>query len=209
MNPKFYELNKEKQNAIFNAALRIFSQNSYKKSPTSAIAEAAKVSKSLLFHYFKNKKELYLFTLEICNKLTLKALEEDGCFDELDFFEAMSKGLKAKIKLMRQYPHLTAFALKSFYEDDPEVEKEIKACYRKYEIESKKLLKVQIRPQKFQNGLEIPMMYQQMRWIAFGFLWERVYHENRNIDEVEKEFESIIKFWKNVFLKKEAEDVCN
>jgi len=42
----------------------VFSQNSYKKSPTSEIADAAGISKSLLFHYFYNKRELYLFLWE-------------------------------------------------------------------------------------------------------------------------------------------------
>ena len=61
MNPKFYNLPEEKQQAIINAAYRVFSQNSYKNSPMSEIASLAGISKSLLFHYFSNKKELYLF----------------------------------------------------------------------------------------------------------------------------------------------------
>ena len=61
MNEKFYALPKEKQEKIINAGFRVFSQNSYKKSPMSEIADAAGISKSLLFHYFHNKKELYLF----------------------------------------------------------------------------------------------------------------------------------------------------
>jgi len=61
MNPKFYSLPEEKQKAIINAGYRVFSQNSYRNSPMSEIAAAAGISKSLLFHYFQNKKELYLF----------------------------------------------------------------------------------------------------------------------------------------------------
>ncbi len=33
MDEKFYGLSKEKQQAIINAGYRVFSQNSYKKSP--------------------------------------------------------------------------------------------------------------------------------------------------------------------------------
>lgn len=61
MNDKFFSLPEEKQQAIINAGHRVFSQNTYKNSPMSEIAAAADISKSLLFHYFKNKKELYLF----------------------------------------------------------------------------------------------------------------------------------------------------
>ncbi len=59
MNERFNNLPKEKQQAIINAGYREFSQNSYKNSPMSEIADAAGICKSLLFHYFRNKKELY------------------------------------------------------------------------------------------------------------------------------------------------------
>lgn len=61
MNEKFYSLPEEKQRKIINAGFRVFSQNSYKKSPMNEIADLAGISKSLLFHYFHNKRELYLF----------------------------------------------------------------------------------------------------------------------------------------------------
>ena len=61
MNEKFFSLPEEKQQAIINAGYRVSSQNTYKKSPVSEIAAEAGISKSLLFYYFRNKKELYLF----------------------------------------------------------------------------------------------------------------------------------------------------
>ena len=58
MNEKFFSLPQEKQEAILNAGYRVFSQNSYKKSPMSEIAAEALISKSLIFHYFRTTKEL-------------------------------------------------------------------------------------------------------------------------------------------------------
>ena len=76
MNDKFFSLPEEKRQAIINAGYRVFSQNTYKNSPMSEIADAAGISKSLLFYYFRNKKELYLFLWDKCaetiNILTLK-----------------------------------------------------------------------------------------------------------------------------------------
>ena len=76
MNEKFYNLPPEKQQKIINAGFRVFSQNSYKKSPVSEIAGEAGISKALLFHYFRNKKELYLFLWDTCAKLTIEYLEK-------------------------------------------------------------------------------------------------------------------------------------
>ena len=49
MNEKFFALPKEKQNRIINAGFRVFSRNSYRKSPVQEIAEESGISKSLLF----------------------------------------------------------------------------------------------------------------------------------------------------------------
>ena len=51
MNPKFYALPQAKQEAIIQAGYRVFGQHTYKKAPMSAIADAAGISKPLLFHY--------------------------------------------------------------------------------------------------------------------------------------------------------------
>lgn len=59
MNERFYSLPKEKLNEIINAAYEVFSGHSYKKSAVGKIAEEAGISKSLLFYYFRDKKDLY------------------------------------------------------------------------------------------------------------------------------------------------------
>lgn len=74
MNEKFYALPEEKRQRILNAGYRVFSQNSYKKSPMSEIAAEAGISKALLFHYFHNKRELYLFLWEACAQTTIEYL---------------------------------------------------------------------------------------------------------------------------------------
>ena len=46
MNEKFNTLPREKQQKIMNAGFQVFSQNSYKKSPMSEIADAAGIARS-------------------------------------------------------------------------------------------------------------------------------------------------------------------
>ena len=76
MNEKYFSLPDEKQQKIINAGFRVFSQNSYCKSPMVEIAADAGISKSLLFHYFRNKKELYLFLWNRCAEITMEYLNK-------------------------------------------------------------------------------------------------------------------------------------
>ena len=101
MNPKFFQLPEEKQQHIINAAYKVFAGNSYKKAPMSEIADECGISKALLFHYFENKKELYLFLWKQAEELTGNAVREFGVMDTTDFFEILEKNLRVKCSLTR------------------------------------------------------------------------------------------------------------
>ena len=93
MNERFFSLPMEKQQAILNAGYQVFSQNSYKNSPVREIADAAGISKSLLFHYFDNKKELYLYLWERCAQTTIEFLTRYECYGQTELFESMERGM--------------------------------------------------------------------------------------------------------------------
>ena len=42
MNPKFFDVKKEKQDAIINACLKVFAENGYKKASTDVIVKTAR-----------------------------------------------------------------------------------------------------------------------------------------------------------------------
>ena len=54
MNEKFFDLKKEKQDRMINAALKVFALNGYRHASTDDIVREAAISKGLLFHYFEN-----------------------------------------------------------------------------------------------------------------------------------------------------------
>ena len=61
MNEKFFDLKKEKQDRMINAALKVFALNGYRHASTDDIVREAAISKGLLFHYFENKLGVYAF----------------------------------------------------------------------------------------------------------------------------------------------------
>lgn len=204
MNEKFFSLPEEKRLAIINAGYRVFSHNSYKKSPVSEIAAEAGISKSLLFHYFRNKRELYLFLIENAATTTYKYLYEFGCgVGEDDIFEMMQRGLKAKVALMKKYPDLTIFTLKAYYETDPEVSEDIQKIIGRIASFDANAKFLKIDPEKFAEGIDLKMMYTDMYLASEGYLWEKSQLGSFNADEVEKDFEKMIDFWKKIYLRKD------
>lgn len=202
MNPKFYNLPPEKQQAVINAGFHVFSQNSYKKSPMSEIAEAAGISKSLLFHYFSNKKELYLFLWDTCARITAEEMEKNGCYEQADLFESMEKGMQVKLELMRRYPDISMFSIRAFYEKDPEVRDEIRKSMNHYlQIHAAGKLAA-LDPDDFLPGIDLDLMYREMYLASEGYLWEKMQEGNIDVAEMEKDFRKLIDFWKSIYTRK-------
>lgn len=208
MNEKFFSLPEQKQQAIINAGYRVFSQNSYKKSPMSEIAEAAGISKSLLFHYFHNKKELYLFLWKKCGEITIWYLTQYGCYEQRDLFEMMSRGMRAKIHIMKQYPYMGAFVIKAFYETDPAVRPAIQNSYQKLKAFKADQTLANLDPEPFIEGVDIARIHREMYLASEGYLWELHQKGSLNtqadIEKLEKDCTEMISFWKKIYLRKKG-----
>lgn len=203
MNQKFFSLPPEKQQAILNAGYRVFSQNSYKNSPMSEIAQAAGISKSLLFHYFRNKKELYLFLWDTCAKTTIEFLTKYDCYGQKELFVSMERGMRAKMEIIRRYPDMGSFTVRAFYETDPEICAAIQESYHRYFNLKADMTRLNLDPEQFIPGLDIPMMYREMYWASEGYLWEMVQRGGLDAAQMEADFTKLMAFWKSIYLRKE------
>lgn len=201
MNQKFFALPQEKRDRIVNAGYRVFSRNSYKKSPVGEIAAEAGISKSLLFHYFYNKKELYLFLWEEACRTTMQVLEEEKCYEADGLFEMMYKGVKAKTRIMEKYPDLTVFAMRAFYDQEPETFADIQKSYEAHINGRARQAVLDVNKEDFREGLDLEMMYKEMFWASEGYLWEEIQKGPLDAKKIERDSLKMIEFWKQIYLK--------
>ncbi len=201
MNEKFFALSKDKQDRILNAGYRVFSQNSYKKSPMNEIALEADISKSLLFFYFKNKKEFYVFLMKTAAETTQNCLLASGCYQETDIFEMMYKALEAKINLMRQYPDMSNFSIKAYYEEDEEVKSEIQKIIAPFTKLSTNKTLPPLDPSVYKEGLDLRLMYQNMYLASEGYMYQMQNAGKLDTDKIMKDYRELIDFWKKLYLR--------
>ena len=107
MNEKFFDLKKEKQDRMINAALKIFAKNGYRHASTDDMVAEAGISKGLLFHYFENKLGLYTFLYNY--SVRFMVLE--------DFFELLKRREAAKMQVLKKYPYMQLFLDSIRFED--------------------------------------------------------------------------------------------
>ena len=117
MNGKFFDLAKEKQDRMINAALKVFAENGYKGASTDDIVKEAGISKGLLFHYFTNKIGLYSFVYDYSTRYMKLEMTTAVNAKETDFFEIYKQTENAKLQILKNYPYMQEFLNRAMYED--------------------------------------------------------------------------------------------
>lgn len=201
MNDKFFKLPIEKQQKIINAAYQVFSQNSYKKAPMSEIADAGGISKALLFHYFTNKKELYMYLWNTALEQTKQAAVEFQVTETDEFFEMLRRSLLAKCSLMRKYPYLYLFSVKAFYEQEPDIKLSVEASFQLANTDSEAVVWEKADFSDFRKDIDIRLLYQELLWVSDGYLRQMASAGALDADRMEKDFLRMIAQWEKVYLK--------
>ena len=138
MNAKFFDLKKEKQDRMINAALKVFALHGYRHASTDDIVREASVSKGLLFHYFESKLGVYTFIYDYSVRYMTLELRSTIDQKERDLFEVMKQIECAKMHAMRAYPYMQQFLNQSMWEDVSEalvaIEERKNALLDTYEV---------------------------------------------------------------------------
>lgn len=202
MNERFTLLPGEKQQKILNAAYKVFARNEYKKAPMSEIAQEGDISKSLLFHYFVNKADLYGHLWEHALKMTSQAMKKYKVYETSDFFEMLRRGLYAKCDLMRSYQYLYPFTMRAYYEEWPEAKEKIQVSYQQATEQSRQLVLQKIDFSRLREDVIFESMYQEILWASDGFMNQKFRAGDWNIDEFEKEYLALVSYWETLYEKK-------
>ena len=133
MNEKFFELKKEKQDRMINAALKVFSEYGYYHASTDEIVKNAEISKGLLFHYFGSKIGIYAFLYDYATRFVTLELTANVEKNENGYFELYHQILSAKVAAMSQYPYIFLYLNKADEENHPEAVAEISERREKYQ----------------------------------------------------------------------------
>lgn len=121
MPKKIY--NKEE---ILDICLSVFARNGYEKTSTVMLAEAAGISRALIFHHFKSKKDLYLSLIDRCFEKGSNEMGFGSLSEHKDFFEAKEYVSSTKFKYYKENPDLYKVIMEAFYDTPEDLKVEIK-----------------------------------------------------------------------------------
>ncbi len=172
MNDKFFDLKKEKQDRMINAALKIFAQQGYKHASTDDIVKEAAISKGLLFHYFGSKIGIYEFVYEYSVRYMVLELSTVVPGYEHNLFEVMKYIELAHINAMKGYPYIQQFLNRVAQEDVSEALLVIEDKKHILEEEYSRL-EAQIRYSDLPKGVEGHKLIKVLKYTMNGLMTER------------------------------------
>jgi TetR/AcrR family transcriptional regulator len=161
---KFFNLDPEKQDRIINAAINEFAQKGYDNASTNEIVKEAGISKGLLFHYFKNKKQLFFFLFDYCYNLVADEFYKKVDLGERDFFKRIRQAVLIKMDLQTKYPEILTFIQEAFMQDSPEIKEEFDKKKQELNAVNIGIIYDGIDLSKFRDDVDVQKILKVISW---------------------------------------------
>jgi len=196
MFSKFLNLDSDKQNRIINAAIKEFAEKGYSNASTNEIVKEAGISKGLLFHYFQNKKQLFLFLFDSCVELITDDFYKKIDLSETDFFQRIRQSVLIKMELLAQYPDLFKFVEKAYMDDAADIQAEMQKKIRELNHINIGKIYEGIDVSKFRDDIDIQKIFKIITW-TFEKLSDEELYKAKLLPNYEIDYQKV---------QKEAED---
>ncbi len=98
---------KETINKLIDSGIQLFGERGFSGGSITAIAQNAGVSKGIMYHYFKNKEELYLKCMEVCFNDYINYMEENiekNKGKNTDFRQSFENHLMLRNDFFQEHP---------------------------------------------------------------------------------------------------------
>ncbi|WP_339063355.1 TetR/AcrR family transcriptional regulator [Tepidibacillus marianensis] len=174
----------KKNESIYKASIEEFAEYGYQQASTNRIIKKAGVSKGLLFHYFGNKKQLYLSLLDVILSRFVEYFHQSLQKRSPDIFLRISNWSKQKLQMFFDFPLESKILMDTFLEIPYQLKDDLS---KRFEVISKdtltiflsdidySLFRFDIEPQK-----AIELIMTTMDGLANKYI--RLYNQKGNLD---------------------------
>ncbi|WP_379128958.1 TetR/AcrR family transcriptional regulator [Paenibacillus sp. sgz500958] len=207
MFSKFMTLNPEKQDRILNAALKEFALKGYQNASTNEIVKEAGISKGLLFHYFNNKKDLYLFLFDYFMELLMDEIQQRVDWNEKDIFARYKQVGMIKFELFSKYPNVFGFIKTIRPEVASEVKPDLELRQKQFLDKGYKDIFSGLDFSSFKEGIDIEKALSIIYWTMEGFAYKQqdkvaaITLEDYDVDEMMAEMDTYCEMLRIAFYK--------
>ncbi len=200
---KFHNLPIEKQSTIIDAALDAFGRNGYKKTSVSDIANAAGISKAMVFHYFGTKKDLYFYLLNFSSNMIMDEINDKFDSSVTDFFERIIMATMLKMAVIKKHPATLSYLSSVFYETNEEVKDGIISLMSQGDSFRNKIALEGIDYSKFKDSVDVKLVMKMLTSISESYVNPYKSIQQEDLDVMIKDLFEIMDLLKNNLYKEQ------
>ncbi len=170
------DIENDKVKKIMKSAYEVFALNDLKKASTNEIVKRAGVSRGILYHYFKDKEELFNFLIYYSVEKGILELDQRIQWDDDDLIRRICDISKYRLEFIKEYPYGLEFSEKYGAQMSGFVDKKVLAEWRE------KFYHQGIDYSKFKDESMIDHAIHMMRWTYKGLSFEFLRTEEKDMD---------------------------
>jgi TetR/AcrR family transcriptional regulator len=157
-----------RRTALITAAIGEFATAGYLAASTNHLVEAAGVSKGVLFHYFGDKKGLYLYAVQTCITEVMRRFDERLGPTSPDLFERLRQYTLTKWSLIEEQPSTFAFLQEAMTDPPAELRDALLASTAEITASTYQRLFQGIDTSTFRPGVTIERAMLLLSWTFDG-----------------------------------------
>ena len=154
MYRNFEKLNEVKQQRILEACIQEFAEKGYENASTNVIIKDAEISKGILFHYFGNKKSLFLYVVEHCLQFFISEYRKYPRQLSGDILDRILELGMIKLKITHANPKMSKLVLHAYMNTPKDIRTEIHSKYAKLSNDLLPSIFEDIDVSVFRNGVD-------------------------------------------------------
>lgn len=190
MYRNFRNLTQEKQKKILAACIHEFAARGYEQASTNTMIKEAGISKGILFHYFQNKRNLFLYIVDHCFQEVLEEYNKYPLKETGDIFQRLIEFGVLKLKLYHAYPEISKILLEALVNTPEELRLEIETKYSQLSKEFLPAFFQEVDDSKFRKGVDTTKAIQILTLFleALGQIYLKDYQgkEQEMLQDVDK-----------------------
>jgi AcrR family transcriptional regulator len=148
-------LPEDKRQKILIASLDEFAGHGYINASTNRIVQAAGISKGLLFHYFGNKKKLFLYVLDYTIHYLMEKMNRYSAALTGDLFETLGQYALIKMQIGIEEPQMYHILYDVYVNLPAEIKKDLMERYGQILADQRKTFIMTMDASKLREGVTV------------------------------------------------------
>ncbi|MFP4456876.1 MAG: TetR/AcrR family transcriptional regulator [Clostridia bacterium] len=153
----FFNINQDKRDKIIEVAIDEFKKQHYERASINKIIKKADIAKGSFYQYFKNKKDLFGFIIDLIRKEKMAYITDKiRNPKKYSFFDVLYDMNEIALTFAAEHPDLQAISNKLTQDRDHKIYKEILSKNREVSLsEYRNLIKLGIERKELSNEINI------------------------------------------------------